>query len=183
MRSHDLGQDDLERISAWLDGELDARQSAEVAARVQRDPAWSAAAEEFRRVGTLLEHWQTPPLRRDLTDAIVAKARSRRQLPTWVRLAAPLAAAAAIVLLAVTRVSVEPPTGTDGNTPVVGASDGGDSTPTSDPLMADIERIVNVPDTDRFVVENLDIVRDYDVLKDFETLQAIASLERRTEGI
>lgn len=181
MRSHDLGQADLERISAWLDGELDARQSAEVAARVQRDPAWSAAAEEFRRVGALLEYWQAPPLRRDLTDTIVAKARSRRQLPTWVRLAAPLAAAAAIVLLAVTRVSVEPPTDTR-NTPIAGSSQS-DSTPASDPLMADIERIVNVPDTDRFVVENLDIVRDYDVLKDFETLQAIASLERRTEGI
>ena len=66
-------QSDLEQLSAWMDGELDAPAAEGVARLVREDPAWRAAWEEFRAVDWALD--LCPPVgpRRDLTEEIVGE--------------------------------------------------------------------------------------------------------------
>lgn len=169
MLPNTLGQSELEQIVAWLDGELSLQEADQVAARVQSDPAWSAAAREFRQLDQLLDGWQAPALPRDLTGEVLARARRKPALPAWVRLTAPLAAAAAIVLVAVAFHAMRPATP---------AKTGGAGTVATANLAVtdDLARVVQ---SDQFLVENLDLFKDYDVLKDFATLKAMDELERQ----
>lgn len=171
MSSNRLGQSELEQIVAWLDGELSLQEAGRVAARVQSHPAWSAAAREFRQLDQLLDGWQAPALPRDLTGKVLAKARRKPGLPAWVRLMAPLAAAAAIVLIAVAFHAMRPATP---------ATTGGAGTVAkANPAATD--DLARVAQNDQFLVENLDLFQDYDVLKDFATLKAMDELERQSQ--
>ena len=91
-------QSDLEQLSAWMDGELDPPAGESVARLVREDPIWRATWEEFQALDSALE--ACPPVRprRDLTDLIVRAARRQRLWRRAVRIAAPLAAAAAVIL-------------------------------------------------------------------------------------
>ena len=176
MPPRKLRQSQLEQISAYLDGELSADLSSRVAERIACDPAWSAVAKDFEKVNTLLEAWQTPPLRRDLTGAILARARQKRRPPGWLRIMAPLGTAAAITV-AVWVFHATHPAGR----PAVNMV--GLATPTGDDaLPAELKRLVaDVPQEDQFVVENLDLFEDYDVLTNFAALEALEQLERNMD--
>ena len=168
MKNKPLSQSQLDQISAFLDGELSASQTDQVAARLENDPAWAAAAGQFQKLGTLLEVWEAPPLRRDLTDSILAKARRKSRLPEWVRAMIPLAAAAAIFLTVAAYHFLTTDSAGVNSLVTLGGQGASDSdTQASEKLLKGID------DQDHFVVKNLDLFQDYDVLADFETLSAI----------
>jgi negative regulator of sigma E activity len=158
----------VEQISAYLDGELSPQQSAAAADRIRRDEAWGRTARSFEVVDSMLEAWQPPPLRRDLTGSILAAAHRRPPRPAWMRVAAPLAAAAAILLVVVLYQVVGPPGRPSGN--LRGQS------VAQQPRAAEETVLAAVPEEDRFVVENLDVIENLDVLANFETLQAMDRL-------
>lgn len=171
-----LGQSDLDLISAWLDGELDDRQARQVAAKVAADPAWAAEADALRRLDGLLDAWQAPPLRRDLSSAILARTRRPLRLPGWARALAPLAAAAAIFAAATVFRAPSP-------TPPPAGGVAGIDTPAQPEFDAQVDKLLaEVPEEDRLLVKNLDILADYDVLVSFETLQALDRLAQRQGG-
>jgi len=164
MSEPKLRQDELEQISAFLDGELPADQTRDVARRIDSDPAWAAAADELGKLESLLDAWPTPRLAGDLTTSILAATRRKQPRPAWVQWLAPLATAAAIVA----AVLLLGPTGSRPGPEVAG-----------EPTVSPIEKVIEaVPREDRFVVENLDVFEDYDVLVRYETLEALAALER-----
>lgn len=95
-----------ERFFAWLDGELEPAEAAEMDAKVKADPELARLAEEHRALGTQLRAAFDPiatmpvPQRFDaalrqsanVVDFEAAKrARSMRSLPIWTSLAATLA--------------------------------------------------------------------------------------------
>jgi len=162
---------DLEQLSAWMDGELDASAAEGVARLVREDPAWRAAWEEFRAVDSALD--LCPPVgpRRDLTEEIVQAARRQRLLRRAVRIAAPLAAAAAVIIAVYLAWPQQqtPPTA----------------------LMETVKNEItkalqDVPQEDQFIVRKLSFFENYPEVKryqqvrdvvDAETLSALAALE------
>lgn len=96
-----LNEQQLEQLSAWMDGELEPAEAQRVQRLVADEPAW---AEEHARLLALdrrLDAWAAPAPRDALAGQIVAAAhRSRRRL-VLVRWLTPAAAAAAIVLAVV----------------------------------------------------------------------------------
>lgn len=95
-----------EKFFAWLDGELDPAQAAEMEARVAADPALASLAEQHRSLGLQLKGAFDPisaaPVPMRLKDALVpsadvidlASARRRRWVPPmaqWSAIAATLA--------------------------------------------------------------------------------------------
>jgi anti-sigma factor RsiW len=174
-RRDKLSAEQYELVSAYLDGALSEAQSAELARRITDDPAWAAAAADFRRLDSLLDTWPAPPLQRDLTDAILAQAHARRKLPGWVGALAPLAAAAAIAVAAWAWHLAGPAT--------PGAPAGGVVAGANDNLPPEAREVVSrIDPADQFVVENLDLLQDYTVLEDFATLQAIDRLQANQGG-
>lgn len=164
-------QSDLEQLSAWMDGELDPPAGESVARLVREDPIWRATWEEFRAVDSALE--ACPPVRprRDLTDRIVRAARRQRLWSRAVRIAAPLAAAAAVILavyLAWPQRQTPAPT-----------------------LMQEVEKEItrtlhDLPKEDQLIVRKLSFFENYPEVKryqrvrevvDPETLSALAALE------
>ena len=81
-----------------MDGELDSSASERVARLVRDDPAWRASHEEFRAVDSALDLCPPTAPQRDLTEKIVQAARRQRLWRRVAAIAAPLAAAAAIVI-------------------------------------------------------------------------------------
>lgn len=161
----------IEEISAYLDGELSPEQSARTAERIRHENTWSRTARSFEQVDTIMEAWQAAPLRRDLTASILAKAHERPARPAWLRVAGPLAAAAAILLVVMLYQVVSPPADNSRIGPTAGAP-AVQQRPTEEVVMA------GLPKEDRFVVENLDVIKDLPVLANFETLEAIDRLAR-----
>lgn len=95
-----LSQVDSEALVGWMDGELDADQAAQVAGRVQADPAWRTAHDELRRLDAALDELPVPTLRRGLTADILRQARRQQFMGRVIRIVAPAAAAAAVLLAA-----------------------------------------------------------------------------------
>ena len=164
-------QADVEALTAWMDGELDAPSAERVAGRVAPDPHWRQTPGEFRAVTAAMGALRPPRPRRDLTEPIVHAALRRRR---WVRaaeIAAPLAAAAGIIL-------------------AVWLAWPGESASPTQPvaLEAKIAKILeDVPQAERFIVLNLSFFRHYDdvvayrqvhPIVDVETLKALEDLER-----
>jgi len=157
-----LDQSEREDLSAFLDGELPSQRAAEVEALIRSDPRWAAAQRELKALDAALDGCTVPPAPADLAGRIIRRSRKlgrpRPLVIPLVRWIAPVAAAAAAVILA--TVLVLPHDG--------GRSPGG-------PL-------ADVPKADRFVVENLSFFRDYEVIENLETLQAIERLDDQDSG-
>ena len=164
-------QSDLEQLSAWMDGELDASAAERVARLVREDPAWRASHEEFRAVDSALDVCSPVGPRRDLTEQIVQAARRQRLWRRVAAIAAPLAAAAAMVIAVyVARPREQAP-------------------PTA--LMQAVEEEISealrdVPQEDQLIVRKLTFFENYPEVKryqqvrdvvDAETLSALAALE------
>ena len=153
-----------------MDGELREVEAQRVAALTRTDPAWRATAEQFRAVDRALDSLPVPHPRRSLAGSIVRAARRRQVAGRILRIAAPLAAAAAIVLAVWAGRATR--------------------TPVARPLSAIEQEIAQaLPDVDpadRFIVVNLPLFEQYpDVesyrqvrdVADAETLAALAGLE------
>ena len=85
-----------ELLHAYLDGELDAAETAAFQTEVARDPALRSELEALRAIDNALETLPGHMAPADFTDRVVAAAGKPRGL--LVRLALPLAAAAALAL-------------------------------------------------------------------------------------
>jgi len=86
-------------LSAYFDGELPPAEAARVERLIADDPAWATALAELQSLDVALDAYECPAMPRELPSRIVAARRAERSV--WVRvlrLAAPLAAAAVIVL-------------------------------------------------------------------------------------
>ena len=75
------------RIGAYLDGELNLKQSKAVAAHVTKCTACRAALEDLRRLAPVMHALESPPVPAGLTDHVMALARTRatrpKNLVTW----------------------------------------------------------------------------------------------------
>jgi anti-sigma factor RsiW len=172
MTNRPLRQSEIDRISAFVDGELPPDQASETAKLIQTDPVWSAVANDFYQVDSLLETVPAPRLRRDLTQNILAQARRKPRRNPWIPWLAPLAAAATIVVAVwLSQTGPMSPPDDSGNLAV--------ETYTL-PAEAD-ELIRNLPPEDQFVVENLDLFENYDVLIHYATLEALDQAEEERE--
>lgn len=170
-----LRQSDLDDLSAWLDGELPPERAEEIRRLAETDPLWRQEAAGLRAVDAALDNLPaSPPPNAALADRILAAASEARpgdtKLRPVLRLAAwlaPVAALAACVLLAM-HFMVAPsstPAGPDVRQAVS--------------VEADDPAVLDLPEVDRFAVENWDFVRDIDVVENLDTLQAIVDLEHR----
>ena len=169
MAGSGLRQQDLEQLTAWMDGELNEDEAREVIRRVATDSRWRRAYEDFAAVDRALEMVVPPTPPADLASRIV-RAANRRRL--W-RRAGGVAAAAAVAAGVILAVWLGRPAGTPTPTP-------------GDVIIA--RQLQDVPEADRFMVENLDVFRNYDraveyekvrSIADDETLTALAALEDR----
>ena len=164
-------QSDIEDLSAWMDGELADADARRVAHLVEMDPAWTRAHRELKALDDALGAMPTPTPQRPLTDRIVHAATRRRARVRIVRIAAPLAAAAAI-LLAVLAANY------------LGDGGAGPKRQLS-PIEKEINRhLASVAPADRPLVANLQLFGDdvdaYSTVRDVadaDTLAALASLE------
>ena len=101
-----LTQSELEQLTAYLDGELEPAQAAEVEALIASDAAWAQEAEGLASLDSVLDEYVAPAPQADLADRIIAASRRERARTQWtIRLAkylAPAMAAAAALVLYVT---------------------------------------------------------------------------------
>ncbi len=169
MSAERLGQSDFEDLSAFVDGELPDDTARRVERLVVDDPAWREARRQLQAVDEMLDLWRAPAPPADLARRISRQVRlSGHRSPVWVRvvrIAAPLAAAAA-VLLAVMLTRAPQTSQPEGRNVAVQAQPL-PKVPAGDSLVADA-----------LAADNLDFFQDYDVLSDYETLEALDRLER-----
>jgi len=85
-----------ELLYAYLDGELPAEEAAELKARLAADPALAAELATLRGVDTALDMLPGHEAPEDFTERVLAATRRRHGL--LLRLALPLATAAAVAL-------------------------------------------------------------------------------------
>jgi len=164
----------MDDLVAYRDGELDAPRHEQVRRLVRQDPTWRQAYEQMQAVDGLLDAYEAPPASPELAGRVIEHVydadRRRARLVWFARFAAPIAAAAAILLLAlIVRNAltgrVEEPVGP---APAV---------VTEDPPTGIDKVLEDVPAEDRFVVAYYEMFRDLDVVENFEVLQAIDRLE------
>jgi anti-sigma factor RsiW len=67
-----LGQLDLEDLSAYLDGELEAGRAAEVERLIREDPLWRQAHRELTAVDAALDAYTAPTPPADMADRVLA---------------------------------------------------------------------------------------------------------------
>ena len=168
MAGNGLGEQDLERLTAWMDGELGEDEAREVTRRVESDRRWRQAYEEFAALYRILDMATPPVPPPGMTERIVRTARRRR---LWVRAGrvAGAVAVAAAVLVAVW----------------LGPGQRGAPVAPADTAAAPGEKLIakaleGVPETDRFLVEHLDVFRNYDRAVAYEEVRSIADDETLT---
>jgi anti-sigma factor RsiW len=102
MNVSKLSKQDLERLSAYVDGELDARQTAQVEARLERDELFREALAELRQTA----HWLrsmpqvAPPRRFRLTPEMVERRPADRAYP-FLKLASAVAVTAFVFVIGI----------------------------------------------------------------------------------
>jgi anti-sigma factor RsiW len=177
MRANGLErQSDLEELSAWMDGELGPADAERVAGRVRTDPAWRATHEQFLALDRALDAMPAPRPRRSLTDGIVRAAHRRGLAVRIIRIAAPLAAAAAIVLALLIVRSLE----TGPRLPRLGAFEQEIARHLGSVAPEDRLIVVNLPMFERYPeVDAYEQVRD---VADAETMAALTNLEAAGES-
>ena len=176
-----LGQSDRQDLPAYLDGELSGPRAEQIARLLEQNSAWRSAADEHRRLGELLDAYTVSPPGGDLAERIIGNVRAAGARPAkiirFARIAAPLAAAAAVLIAVVLWQGLRQSPNTPGN-----QTNGVNAT---DPL-------AGLAEADKFVVKNLDFFQNYalcevmannEQLVDLDTLEAIDRLERRSRGM
>jgi hypothetical protein len=98
--SSQLTQSDQERLSAWMDGELNPSEAENVARLVETDAAWSEAYRQLRALDQTLGAWDAPTPPADLADRVLAHAR-RKPEPVVLRVGRWMLSAAAVMLIGV----------------------------------------------------------------------------------
>jgi anti-sigma factor RsiW len=99
-----------ERIEAFADNSLDAADAARMSEALRADPALSAAIERARGVRGALRELRRSPVPAGLLRRLLAAPFPARRRPTWLLIAAPAAAAAIAIGIAlfVSRPEREP---------------------------------------------------------------------------
>lgn len=102
MNVSKLSKRDLERLSAYADGELNARQTAQVEARLERDELFRGALAELRETAQWLGSMPqvAPPRRFTLTPEMVESRTANRNYP-FLKLASALAVAAFVFVIGI----------------------------------------------------------------------------------
>ncbi|MCK4624258.1 MAG: hypothetical protein KAV00_03035 [Phycisphaerae bacterium] len=156
---------DIEDLVAWMDGELSGPEAQRVAELVETDPAWREAFGQFSAVDRLAGLIEPVSPRRDLTDRIVrAATRRKSRLIRVARIAAPLAAAACIIVALQLGGPDQKPV-TEAQSPVGGVAS----------IVAAI--LKDVPAEDQFIVQNLTLFRNYDEVTQYQQVRDLADAE------
>jgi hypothetical protein len=177
----EVSKDDLENLSAWVDGELDERQAADVERAVRAGGAMGRARREMQALDRLLDRYDVPEPPADLAERIIDNVRSARRAPRVVRLArwlVPAAAAAAAIVVAAVLLS-GPRQEPDG--PIAGPVGPAEQLTTAKVLASatpEEQRLL----AEDFAAENLDMLRNYDVLVLWDTLEEIEKIEAADSG-
>jgi len=145
-----------------MDGELDEAVAEEVSRCVAGEADWRATHEDFRAVDAALELLEPARPRRDLTDRIVRATRRRRVFVRVAKVAAPLAAAASILLAVFLTWPADTPSAAPAPTGV-------------EAKIADI--LKDVPKTDWFIVQNLQLFQNYEDVVDYQQLRDVIDVE------
>jgi anti-sigma factor RsiW len=161
-----MKQSDFADLCGWIDGQLEGPRAAQVQELVATDAAWREAYRQMTQLDQLIHACDVPPVPADLAGRIISHVRGRRShvILKFVRYAAPLAAAAAIVI-------------------GILVWQGFLGTFRHDAQFATVTKIDKpAPQEDRKVaedlaVENLDFFKDYDVVSNLDTLEAIDRME------
>lgn len=167
--SGQLGQSEFEDLVAYLDGELDARRAAEVRKLVETGPAWREAHRQMRELDAALDLYAAPPAPSDLAERICRNVRRKSRQPLVIRIvrwAAPLAAAAAILLFVV----------------LSRPWDGGQGTGQGGPGLVRPADVISPEDVERIARDNLDFFQELDVVANLDTLEEIERLEGESNG-
>ncbi len=165
MSENGLAQPELDELTAWMDGELAGTDARRIAELVRADPRWRKSHREFLAVTEALAGMPAPAAGPGLAERIVRRAHRERVTSRIWRVAAPLAAAAAVIV-AVTLWNGRPAP-TDVSPPVAG-------TP--------IEKVINdtlkdIPQDDRFIVANLPLFQNYTQVQEYQEVSALADAE------
>ena len=97
-----MNTNDLDNLSAWLDGELEGEQADEVHKMLFNDAQAAMTCADMRKLDKLLQKWETPEPPVLLGEVICISAKhDPRKNPFYriVQIAVPLAAAAIVVLV------------------------------------------------------------------------------------
>jgi hypothetical protein len=94
----ELSQLDQERLTAWMDGELNPADAESVARLVETDPAWKQAYAQLRALDRTLGLWDAPTPPADLADRVLSHAR-RKPEPVMYRVGRWMLSAAAMLLI------------------------------------------------------------------------------------
>jgi hypothetical protein len=99
IMANSFSQLDLEKISAWMDGELSPEQEREVQQRIDDDVEWAQAYRQLQEVDKALGQWDVPAIPDGLASKIIRNTKHKPLLLRAAKWVAPLATAAVIVLM------------------------------------------------------------------------------------
>jgi len=172
MDENDLmKQSDLEQLSAWMDGELPSDQADHIAKLVEQDDDWRAAYEQFcavDQVASMLAGTITPP--KDLPERIIRTVYRRRRIIKVLRIAAPVAAAACI-LIALWVGGVFSRQGVRQTTSIVPQKSIVKIEKKIDTILKDIN-----PE-DRFIVQNLTLFKEYPRIEEYRKIAEVVDAD------
>jgi anti-sigma factor RsiW len=166
MPFYRMKQSDFADLCAYIDGQLEGPRSAQVQEFINSDAAWREAYRQMTQLDQLLQACEAPQAPADLAGRIIRRARGQRShaILKFIRYAAPLAAAAAIVIGILVW---QGRFGTSQHgTEVATVAKGEKSSPQED------RKVV-----EDLAADNLDFFKDYDVVSNLDTLEAIDRLE------
>lgn len=163
MSSFRMKQSDFADLSAYLDGQLEGPRAAQVQQLIAGDAAWGEAYREMTELDQLIHACDVPPVPADLSQRIISHVRGQRShaIVKFVKYAAPLAAAAAIVIGILVWQHLPGPSRPEAQIATIDKP-----APQEDPKVAE-----------DLAMENLDFFKDYDVVSNLDTLDAIDRLE------
>jgi anti-sigma factor RsiW len=161
-----MKQSDFAALSAYVDGQLEGPRAAQVRELIASDPAWREAYRQMTQLDQLLNTVDVPAAPADLAGRIISRVRGQRShaILRFARYAAPLAAAAAIVIgILVCQGLLGTPR--HGTQVAIGTNVENHAPPEERKVVEDL------------AAENLDFFKDYDVVSNLDTLEAIDRLE------
>ena len=172
MSQERLSQSDFEDLCAWRDGELPDARAGDVRQHLRAEGLWREALRELEVLDRALGALPEPPVPINLSDRIVHSVRRKvrnGRVFRVLRIAVPLAAAAAVLVAAALwgdwSSSPQSP-----DVPPVVQKGGAEAHP---------ERVAA---DDRLAREHLDFFRNMYVLENYETLEAIERIETASHG-
>jgi negative regulator of sigma E activity len=181
-----LSQVELEELSAYMDGELDAPRAAEVRRRIESDPAWRQAHAELSALDAAMDACDVPAAPTDLADRIVSQIRRRTDRAVTIRIATWAAAAAVLLAVGISLWMAANDRNSDNQTPVVNTSVPGGSGNAVTPGPGETGRaepgLIPPTDVEELARDNLDFFKNLDVITNLDTLEEIERLEIHESG-